>query len=137
MENKNKSTNGQSGFTLVEVLIATVVLAAGLLSIAQAFTQGMLILANTPVQLAAKELAFEIIDDYVVLNDAGLAINNIDGRVDTRDGRPFHVSAITSAPGGELEQVRITVTYCTSCGKNAPDPSASNARKYTVTAKFE
>ena len=35
----NKKSTGESGFTLVEVLIATLVLAIGLLSIAQAFAQ--------------------------------------------------------------------------------------------------
>jgi len=140
MENRNKS-DGQSGFTLIEVLIATVVLAAGLLSIAQAFTQGMLILANTPVQLAAKELAFEIIDNYVVLHDAEIPCAGINDGVETRDGRSFHVDAtiddFTNLSTCDLNQVTITVTYCTSCGGAVPDPDASNARKYTIAVTFE
>ena len=92
MKKRNK-TNNESGFTLIEVLIATIVLAIGLLSIAQAFAQGMLILVNTPVQLAAKELAFEIIDNYVVLGEAGEPAAPISQHITTRDGRTFLASA--------------------------------------------
>jgi prepilin-type N-terminal cleavage/methylation domain-containing protein len=142
MENSNKP-NGQSGFTLVEVLIATVVLAIGLLSIAQAFAQGMLILVNTPIQLAAKELAFEIIDDYVVLNDAGLLADDPEGvperEITTRDGRVFLASANASRdPGTNVVTVDIVVSYCVSCGGRPPaSPDDKNTRNYRVTAHID
>ena len=66
-----KSTGGQPGFSLVEVIIALFVLLVGLLTIAAAFTNGMRILAATPTQLAAKELAATIIDDLTISKDTG------------------------------------------------------------------
>jgi len=134
MKNRNK-TNNESGFTLIEVLIATIVLAIGLLSIAQAFAQGMLILINTPVQLAAKELAFEIIDNYVVLGEAGEPAAPISQNITTRDGRTFLASANPVIdPSGDLV-VDVVVTYCTSCGGAPPtDPNAKNSRNYRVQA---
>ena len=135
MKNCNK-THNESGFTLIEVLIATIVLAIGLLSIAQAFAQGMLILVNTPVQLAAKELAFEIIDDFVVLGEAGKPVEPISQNITTRDGRTFLASAspVIDPSSGDLV-VDVVVTYCTSCGGAPPtDPNASNSRNYRVQA---
>jgi len=135
MKNRNK-TNNESGFTLIEVLIAMIVLAIGLLSIAQAFAQGMLILVNTPVQLAAKELAFEIIDNYVVLGEAGEPAAPISQNITTRDGRTFlaNASPTINSDTGDLEVV-VVVTYCTNCAGETPtDPDAKNSRNYRVTA---
>jgi len=136
----NKKSNCESGFTLVEVLIATLVLAIGLLSIAQAFAQGMVILVNTPTQLAAKELAFEIIDDYVVLGEAGLPADSIaQQQITTRDGRTFLVSADakTDPLNGDVI-VTVTVSYCTSCGGVVPtNPNAPNVRNYRVEATIQ
>jgi len=136
MEYANKKS-GESGFTLVEVLIATLVLAIGLLSIAQAFAQGMVILVNTPTQLAAKEFAFEIIDDYVVLCEANLPLTPIgEGPLTTRDGRTFLVSAATSGTDcNNIVTVDVTVSYCTSCGGVVPtNPNAPYVRNYSVRA---
>ena len=138
---------GQSGFTLIEVLVAMVVLTAGLLAIAGAFNHGMLILVNTPTQLAAKELAYEIIDDYVIRKDTG--ISNTSGwltlnskPITTRDGRNFHVSASSSDspancgefsnPAPDRRQVDVTVTYCATGGLSCL--GSSRERRYRVTA---
>jgi prepilin-type N-terminal cleavage/methylation domain-containing protein len=137
-----KSMDGQSGFTLVEVLIAVAVLAFGLLSIAASFTQGMLILANTPIQLAAKELAFEIIDDYVMRRDASIPITlNFTGKeITTHDGRVFSVTA-GEAPAStycaddypdSTTEVKITVSYCQGHGISCV--GTARERKYNVTA---
>lgn len=70
--NNNKHIKNQSGFTLVEVMIAMVILAIGLLALASAFTQGAVILANTPTHLAAKELANAIIDNMQIQHESGI-----------------------------------------------------------------
>lgn len=71
MNVQKQSTGCQSGFTLMEVLVALFVLAVGLLTIAAVLAQSMQILAGTPMQLAAKELAATVIDEITVSKDAG------------------------------------------------------------------
>lgn len=132
MEKIKKPAGGQSGFSLVEVLIATLVLAVGLLSVASAFTHGMLILANTPIQLAAKELAYEIIDEIVLRYDADSTsippgqylLNGTIRQV--REGRGFDAEAnvtIIPDPNPGLTVV-ATVTYTIN----------GNARTYITPA---
>ena len=133
MKSIKKTAGRQSGFTLVEVLIAMVVLTVGLLVIAAAFSQGMLVLAGTPMQLAAKELADEIIDDYTVRKDAGTLGTMNYGRQPTvrritRDGRAFDVDInVTSNfnPATANVDVRVEVTVSYQVG--------GRPRSYTTT----
>ena len=99
----------------------------------------MVILVNTPIQLAAKELAFEIIDDYVVLADAGLPADSIaQQQITTRDGRTFLVSANADTDAVGTVDVTVTVSYCTSCGGVVPtNPNAPNVRNYRVVATIQ
>ena len=120
MGNKKKSIGGQSGFTLIEVLIAVIVLAVGLLTIAAVFAQGSMILINTPVQLAAKEWAYEIIDDIAIRNDAGLSFptsyapKEINGKVLRAEVN------IQNVGGGTDLRVDVTIRY----------PIKGNERRY-------
>ena len=142
MNNIEKSTGGQSGFTLVEVLIAMVVLAFGLLSIAGAFANGMVILVGTPVQLAAKEMAYEIIDDCIVRRDAGILTSAGEWsltkeQITTKDARIFLADANITDWDDDGFTVDVTVYYCPGCGRNAPNPNGAGTRKYSVTATVE
>ena len=63
MKIKESSADNQSGFTLIEVMIASAVLLIGLLTIGAAFSQGMLVMARAPLQLIAKEKMAEALDN--------------------------------------------------------------------------
>lgn len=135
MINIKKSAGGQSGFTLVEVMIATVILTVGLLGVAFFFSRGMLILAGTPTQLAAKELAEELVDHYTLLRDTGDTSWRVAGRSSeicsanerpddcrlTRHGRNFRAETNIFNDGDW--RVEITVFYMSPNG---------NERSYTL-----
>lgn len=136
-------TGDQSGFTLIEVLIAALILAVGLLTIASAFARGMIILANTPTQLAAKELAYAIIDDIIVQYDAQLfpltqEICKNEASCEW-NGRFFRVGPVVISPNPAADEasppsvdVTVTVTW-SGYGFAAPDASGTgNERSYTT-----
>jgi prepilin-type N-terminal cleavage/methylation domain-containing protein len=60
----------QSGFTLVEVMIAIVILGGGLLALAVALTQGMVILSTSRYNQIAKEKASEAMESVFASRDA-------------------------------------------------------------------
>jgi type IV pilus assembly protein PilV len=145
MKSNEKSAGSQSGFTLVEVMVAMVVLTVGLLTIAAVFAQGVRIITQTPMQLAAKELANEIIDDLTVRRDAGILGAMATGtfeeivvrdcnedRPELRDCKFFHtLTEVRMDPTGAF-RVEVTVTYWADDFVTR-DPTAANARRYTTT----
>lgn len=76
MKIKGKSTGGQSGFTLIEVMLATVILGIGLLAVADAFTRGMLIQSRSPLHAIAQEQAEIAFQDVRFRQDSGVAVQN-------------------------------------------------------------
>lgn len=89
----DRATNHQRGFALVEVLIATMVLAFGLLSIAAAFTQGLTQLTGSGLDVLAREKAAEAIESVFTARDTRTitwaAIRNLQGATGS-DGGVFH-----------------------------------------------
>ncbi|MBN1567373.1 MAG: prepilin-type N-terminal cleavage/methylation domain-containing protein [Acidobacteria bacterium] len=66
----NKQTNdSQRGFTLVETLMAIVIMAGGLLALATAFAQGMIIMSTSHYHQMAKEKASEAIESVFTSRD--------------------------------------------------------------------
>jgi prepilin-type N-terminal cleavage/methylation domain-containing protein len=59
----------QSGFTLVETLMSIVLLSGGLLALASAFAQGMIIMASSHPHQIAKEKASEAIESVFTSRD--------------------------------------------------------------------
>ncbi len=64
-----KLRRGQSGFTLVEVMISIVILGGGLLSLALAFAQGMILMSTSHSLQIAKEKASEAIESVTSSRD--------------------------------------------------------------------
>jgi len=126
MKTDKKRAGGQSGFTLIEVMIATIILGVGLLTIAAGFIDGMRILASAPMQVAAKEVAASVIDDLTAARDSG-ALTLINGARTNRTvtsclgtdshGNPncYDFTVDTSIRNSEnvagLFHIEITVTY--------------------------
>jgi prepilin-type N-terminal cleavage/methylation domain-containing protein len=65
-----KHNHGQSGFSLVEVLIATGVLTVGALGMAAVFAQGLSSTASSPNELLATQKAAEAIESVFSARDA-------------------------------------------------------------------
>jgi hypothetical protein len=63
------ATYNSSGFSLVETMVATVVLGCGLLALATAFAQGMLMMSTSHDHQIAKEKASEAIESVFTSRD--------------------------------------------------------------------
>ena len=67
--NAGESGNGQSGFTLVETMISITILGCGLLALASAFAQGMVLMSTSHYHQTAKEKASEAIESVTTSRD--------------------------------------------------------------------
>ena len=66
---KSERHDHQSGFTLVETLMAILILAGGLLALATAFAQGMVVMSTSHYHQIAKEKASEAIESVTTSRD--------------------------------------------------------------------
>jgi prepilin-type N-terminal cleavage/methylation domain-containing protein len=64
-----KPHSNQSGFTLVETMFAIIIMGGGLLALACAFSQGMILMATGHYQQIAKEKAAEAIESVTSARD--------------------------------------------------------------------
>jgi hypothetical protein len=116
-----------SGFSLVETLIAMLVLSSGLLALASAFAQGMIIMSSAHSHQIAKEKASEAIESVFTSRDtriiswnqirnqdqAGIFLDGLqslrrpgpDGLVNTEDDRlqPIETETKTGPDGQQVE----------------------------------
>jgi len=63
------SRGSQSGFTIIETMIATIILGGGLLAVALAFAQGMIYMSSSHYHQIAKEKASEAIESVYTARD--------------------------------------------------------------------
>lgn len=71
MPTRTITPNTEAGFTLVEAMLAMLILAGGLLALASAFAQGMLIMSTAHYHQIAKEKASEAIESVFTSRDTG------------------------------------------------------------------
>lgn len=69
MKIESESNHRQSGFTLLETLIATIILGGGLLALASAFAEGMVVMSTSHFHAIAKEKASEAIESVFAARD--------------------------------------------------------------------
>lgn len=75
MKNRIGFCKGEAGFTLVEAMISLVILGGGLLALAVAMTQGMLLVSNSHAHQIAKEKAAEAMESVFTARDARKVTN--------------------------------------------------------------
>lgn len=145
-----------AGFTLVETLIAMLVLSTGLLALATAFAQGMIIMSSSHFHQIAKEKASEAIESVFTSRDTriiswaqirnqdggGIFLDGpqplrrpgSDGLVNTNDDnyQPLE-SEIKTGPDGQQEAVPLTGF---TREIDIADLTA-NLRRITVTVRYQ
>jgi prepilin-type N-terminal cleavage/methylation domain-containing protein len=75
MRSKKASGGRQSGFTLIEAMISMVLLGGGLLALASALTQGMVVMSTAHYHQIAKEKAAEAMESVFTSRDARKVTN--------------------------------------------------------------
>jgi len=97
MQIAQEPRRNQAGFTLVETLFAIIILSGGLLALASAFAQGMVIMGTSHYHQIAKEKASEAIESVFTSRDTRIIIwaqiRNVDGGGVFLDGpRPLRAA---------------------------------------------
>jgi prepilin-type N-terminal cleavage/methylation domain-containing protein len=110
--NQRRSQSAESGFTLVETLIAMVILTGGLLALAAAFSQGMVVMSTSHYHQIAEAKAAEAIESVFTSRDTRIItwaqIRNVSaGGVFLDGAQPLRASGadglVNTADDGTLE----------------------------------
>jgi prepilin-type N-terminal cleavage/methylation domain-containing protein len=97
MPTKRRTNASHAGFTLVETLIALLILSTGLLALATAFAQGMVIMSSAHYHQIAKEKASEAIESVFTSRDTRIISwsqirNQTEGGIFLRGPQPLRRS---------------------------------------------
>jgi prepilin-type N-terminal cleavage/methylation domain-containing protein len=112
MLSEKQSRGTQLGFTLVETMIAMVILGGGLLALASAFARGMILMSTSHYHEIAKEKASEAIESVTSARDTRVVtwaqINNVaNGGVFLDGPQPLRAEGadglVNTADDGDLE----------------------------------
>jgi len=161
---KKSRLGKQRGFTMVEVMVAMVVLAAGVLSLVSVLTQGLRANYQTQIQYIAQQKAQEAMETIFTARDTRLVtaaqINNVsnggifmngaqplcapgpDGLFGTADDDCTHPDGITIAPGpdnifGTADDIIINLNpWMTRTIVIAPAANTTNLKTITVTINW-
>ena len=154
----------QSGFTLIETMIAMAVLSFGVLSLSAIYTQGLRASAQTQIQFIAQQKAQEALETLFTARDTKLLtwaqINNVsqggvfkdgpqplyapgpDGLVGTADDDATNPNAIVVGPGpdnvlGTADDQTINLNpWMTRTILIAPVPGTPNLDQVTITVTY-
>jgi prepilin-type N-terminal cleavage/methylation domain-containing protein len=161
---RNPGPRKQKGFTLIEVMIAMVVMAVGILSLASIFTQGLKSSYQSQIQYIAQQKAQEAMETIFTARDTRLLtsvqINNVsnggifmdgpqpllapgpDGLFGTADDDANNPDTIVIGPGkdnvfGTADDVTIPLTpWMTRTIVIAPSANTPNLKTITVTINW-
>jgi prepilin-type N-terminal cleavage/methylation domain-containing protein len=158
---KKSRPNKRAGFTLIEVMVAMVVLSLGVLSLVSITTQGLRASYQTQIQYIAQQKAQEAMESIFTARDTRLytsaAINNVsqggifmdgprplcaagpDGLFGTADDDCTNPDSIVIAPGpdqifGTADDIAISLNpWMTRTIAIAPAANTVNLKTITVT----
>lgn len=105
----HKHKKNEQGFTLLEVLLASVILAVGLLGVAALQLTAINGNAYAMKVSEATRLASERIEELQNMADSDLALTSEDGVQEAVDGMT-RTTAIAAGPEG-TQQITVTVTW--------------------------
>src|SRR5277367_3711950 len=159
-----KTKRKQTGFTLVETIVAMAVLSFGVLSLSAIYPQGLKASAQTQIQFIAQQKAQEALETLFTARDTKLLtwaqIANVshggvfkdgpqpllapgpDGLVGTADDDASNPNSIVVGPGadnilGTSDDVVINLNpWMTRTILIAPDPNVSNLNDVTITVIY-
>lgn len=162
--NRNASARKQKGFTLLETVIATGIMAAGILTLASFFAQGLKSVSQTQIQYIAQQKAQEAMESIFTSRDTRLLssaqIMNVseggvfldgpqplyaagpDGLYGTADDDPTHPDGIVVAPGpdkifGTADDVMIPLNpWMTRQIQITPSANTPNLKNIVITIQW-
>jgi prepilin-type N-terminal cleavage/methylation domain-containing protein len=159
-----KPKRKQSGFTLVETIVAMAVLSFGVLSLSAIYTQGLRASAQTQIQFIAQQKAQEALETLFTARDTKLLtwaqIANVsqggvfndgpqpllapgpDGLIGTADDDASNPNSIVVGPGndnilGTSDDAVINLNpWMTRTIAITPDPIIPNLNRVTITINY-
>jgi prepilin-type N-terminal cleavage/methylation domain-containing protein len=165
MTRNSKRTNQQSGFTLLEAMIAIVILSFGILSLASVYAQGIQVAAMTQFDYIAEKKAEEAVETIFAARDSKLLawtnIQNVagagggvflvgpqpllaagvDGLYGTADDDAANPTVVITGPGpdkvlGTADDVVMSLTNMNRTIAIVDVPTSSGLRQITITLTY-
>jgi prepilin-type N-terminal cleavage/methylation domain-containing protein len=158
MQSARNSRRTQSGFTLVETMIAMVILGGGLLALATAFSRGMILMSTSHYHEIAKQKASEAVESVTSSRDTRVILWNqirnvadggvfldgpqplraegADGLVNTADDGAVDTEVLPGPDGllGTADDIVVTLSAFTR--QIMITDIAANLRQITVTVTY-
>jgi type II secretory pathway pseudopilin PulG len=163
MTSATRRSKHQSGFTLLEALIAIVILSFGILSLAAVYAQGIQVAAMTQMDYIAEKKAEEAVETIFAARDSKLlvwtSIQNVsnagvfldgpqplegagpDGLYGTADDDPTQPMVVILGPGpdgilGTADDVVLSLAGMTRTIAITAFPGSTDLRQITITMNY-
>ena len=110
---------GEKGLTLIEVLVAAVILAAGSVAVSSLIAAGLIRADTNSAMTHATDLAIQEIETLRATDYATLASRTAPNSPDTWNGTPFTIQSTVTrdAPAPNMSTIVVAVTW-TQRGQN-------------------
>lgn len=161
MPEATRPHGNQAGFSLVDTLCGIVILGTGLLALAAAFSQGMILMSTGHIQQVCKEKAVEAIESVTTARDTRVIVwaqiynqgnggifrdgpqplrtPGPDGMVNTADDGPIETEVLPGPDGvlGTGDDTVYTLNKYTRQIQITDVPAEPNLRQIVVTVRYQ